>query len=183
MKGEETNLSGCWILEPELFEDERGYFFEGFNRKKLFNITGFDFKVQQINESRSSKGVLRGLHFQQAPKAQSKLVACLEGEVIDVAVDLRIESPSYKKFVMVRLSETNKKQLLIPKGMAHGFLVLSETAKISYLVDELYSSEHDFGIAYNDPELRISWPLDPSELILSKKDQNLPTLGEATFTF
>ena len=183
MKAEETNLKDCFIIEPDLFEDERGYFYEGFNTRKFKDLTGFDFDVKQINQSRSSKGVLRGLHFQVGTKSQSKLVSCLEGEVLDVAVDLRLESPSFGKYTIIRLSAHNKKHLYIPKGMAHGFLVLTDHAKLMYQVDELYSAEHDTGIMYNDPEINIPWGISEDEIILSKKDQNLPTLNQIKLDF
>lgn len=183
MKGLETELKGCWVIEPDVFEDERGYFFEGFNSLKLKDLTGVDFQVKQLNQSRSVRGVLRGLHFQTYPRAQSKLVTCTEGEIIDVAVDLRKESATYKKHFIIRLSAENKKQLFIPKGFAHGFLVLSEYAKIMYQVDELYSKEHDTGISYNDPELNISWGIPESDIILSEKDAQLKTIMESEFNF
>ncbi len=183
MKGTETKLKGCWILEPDVFEDERGFFYEGFNAEKFRTIVGIDFIPKQLNQSRSAKGVLRGLHFQLEPKAQAKLVSCTEGELIDVAVDLRADSPTFKDHVVVRLSDENKKQLFIPKGFAHGFLVLTEYARLMYQVDELYSPEHDSGIAYNDPELNISWVLPETEIILSNKDQSLKTITETALNF
>ncbi|MEP5614015.1 MAG: dTDP-4-dehydrorhamnose 3,5-epimerase [Cyclobacteriaceae bacterium] len=181
MKAEKTNLEDCWILEPDVFEDERGYFYEGFNTEKFKNLTGFDFSVKQINQSRSSLGVLRGLHFQKPPKAQAKLVSCIEGEVLDVAVDLREKSATYGQFALVRLSAENKKHFFIPNGMAHGFLVLTESAKLMYQVDELYSKDHDTGIIYNDPNLNISWGMSDEEIILSEKDKKLPSLKEYEF--
>ena len=183
MKVEETNLTDCLIIEPDIFEDERGYFFEGFNHKKFTKETGVDFHVKQINQSRSSRGVLRGLHFQTGKMAQAKLVSCMEGELLDVAVDLRKDSPTYGEHAVVRLSAENKKQLYIPKGMAHGFLFLSDQAKLMYLVDELYSREHDTGIMFNDPDLNISWGMSEDEMILSQKDQTLPLLKDAQIIF
>lgn len=183
MKAEETNVKDCWVLEPDVYEDERGYFYEGFNIRKFNNATGHDFDVKQINQSRSSKGVLRGLHFQTGEKAQAKLVSCIEGEVLDVAVDLRKNSKTYGQYALVRLSAHNKKHFYIPKGMAHGFLVLTDHAKLMYQVDELYSKEHDSGIIFNDPDLNISWGVSENEIILSEKDQNLPTLKEAKLDF
>lgn len=183
MKGTETNLKGCWVIEPDVFEDERGFFFEGFNAGKFKSLTGVDFIPRQLNQSGSIKGVLRGLHFQNAPKAQAKLVSCSHGELLDVAVDLRKNSPTFKQTFSVRLSEDNKKQLFIPKGFAHGFIVLSEYAKLMYQVDEVYSPEHDSGIAYNDPELNISWVLSKGEIILSNKDQNLKNISETKIDF
>ena len=132
----------------------------------------------QLNQSKSNYGVLRGLHFQLPPKAQAKLICCTEGEVLDVAVDLREDSVSYRKYIMIKLSDEDKNTLFIPKGMAHGFLVLSETARLMYLVDELYSPEHDSGIIYNDPDLNIDWGFDQENIIISGKDKKLPTLKE-----
>lgn len=183
MKGVETNLKDCWVIEPDVFEDERGFFFEGFNADKFKNITGVDFVPRQLNQSGSIRGVLRGLHFQNAPKAQAKLVSCPQGELLDVAVDLRRDSPTFRQSFTVRLSEENKKQLYIPKGFAHGFVVLSEFAKLMYQVDELYSPEHDSGVAYNDPDLNISWVIPNEEVILSNKDQALKNLSETTINF
>ncbi|WP_370088939.1 dTDP-4-dehydrorhamnose 3,5-epimerase [Ekhidna sp.] len=183
MKAEKTNLKDCWVLEPDVFEDERGYFYEGFNAVKFKKATGFDFDVKQINQSRSSRGVLRGLHFQTGDKAQAKLVSCVEGEVLDVAVDLRKDSPTFQQYAMVRLSAHNKKHFYIPKGMAHGFLVLTDHAKLMYQVDELYSREHDSGIIYSDPEISISWGIPEEEIILSEKDQNLPLLSQLNLDF
>ncbi|MEQ9402618.1 MAG: dTDP-4-dehydrorhamnose 3,5-epimerase [Cyclobacteriaceae bacterium] len=183
MNAERTNLKDCWIIEPDVYEDERGYFYEGYNSERFKSITGFEFEVKQINQSRSSKGVLRGLHFQHGPMAQSKLVSCIEGEVLDVAVDLRQESETFGKFSMVRLSVHNKKHFYIPKGMAHGFLVLTDHAKLMYQVDELYSPEHDSGIIYNDKDINISWGMAEADIILSEKDKKLPTLKESNFNF
>ncbi|SNS55458.1 dTDP-4-dehydrorhamnose 3,5-epimerase [Ekhidna lutea] len=183
MNAEETNLKGCWILEPDVFEDERGYFYEGFNVEKFKKATGFDFDVKQINQSRSSKGVLRGLHFQTGDKAQAKLVSCIEGEVLDVAVDLINDSPTFGEYSLVRLSAHNKKHFYIPKGMAHGFLVLTEHAKLMYQVDALYSKEHDSGIIYNDADISIPWGMQDDQIILSEKDKNLPTLKESKIDF
>ncbi len=183
MKAEKTNLKDCWVLEPDVYEDERGYFYEGFNIEKFQKATGFDFEVKQLNQSRSAKGVLRGLHFQRGNKSQAKLVSCIEGEVLDVAVDLRMDSPTFRQYSLIRLSAHNKKHFFIPKGMAHGFLVLTEQAKLMYQVDELYSKEHDTGIIYNDPEINISWGIPEDEIILSEKDQNLPFLQQIKLDF
>ena len=183
MKAEKTNLKDCWIVEPDVFEDERGYFYEGFNAQKFKKSTGFDFHVKQINQSRSSKGVLRGLHFQTGDKSQAKLISCIEGEVLDVAVDLRKDSSTFCEYSIVRLSAHNKKHLYIPKGMAHGFLVLTDYAKLMYQTDEFYSKEHDTGIIYNDPDINISWGIPDEEITLSDKDKNLPFLKETTLNF
>lgn len=178
MKAVETNLKGCWIIEPDVFEDERGLFYEGFNQKRFKDKIGVDFIVKQLNQSKSIKGVLRGLHFQRKPKSQAKLITCTEGEVLDVAVDLRLNSPTYGQYSLARLSSENMKHFFIPKGMAHGFLVLSEHAKLMYQVDEIYSPNHDSGIAFNDSEINISWGMKDSEIILSEKDKHLPSLKE-----
>ena len=183
MRGERTKLEDCWIIEPDVFEDDRGYFYEGFNIQKFKEVTGFEFYVKQINQSRSSKGVLRGLHFQTPPKAQAKLISCIEGEVLDVAVDLRPSSVTYGEYVSVRLSAENKKHLFIPEGMAHGFLVLSDHAKLMYQVNELYSPEHDTGIIFNDPDINVSWGIPEDQLILSTKDQHLPLLKESKLSY
>ena len=183
MKVEKINIEGCWVVEPNVFEDERGYFMEGFNADRFKNTTGVDFEVKQINQSRSSKGVLRGLHFQSGEKVQAKLISCMEGELLDVAVDIRRESPTFGQHACVKLSADNKKQLYIPKGIAHGFLVLSEYAVLSYLVDEFYSKEHDTGIIYNDPEINIDWGVPEDQLIISEKDKNLPTIKESKYLF
>lgn len=183
MKAETTNLKDCWVLEPDVFEDERGYFYEGFNKERFLAATGYDFNVKQINQSRSAKGVLRGLHFQNGDKAQAKLVSCTEGEVLDVAVDLRKDSPTFCQYSIIRLSANNKKHFFIPKGMAHGFLVLTDQAKLMYQVDELYSREHDMGIMYNDPKINITWGISESEIILSEKDQNLPYIEQIKLEF
>jgi len=183
MKITNTGLKGCFIVEPTVFGDERGYFFEGFNKVKLKELTDVDFDPKQLNQSSSSYGVLRGLHFQKNPKAQAKLVSCSEGEILDIAVDVRKGSKTYGQYFSVKLSDENKKSLFIPKGMAHGFLVLSKKAKLMYLVDEVYSPKHDTGIIYNDSDLNIPWGLAQDEIILSTKDQNLPTFKEFELNF
>lgn len=178
MKVEETQLKDCFLISPQVFDDERGHFYEGFNQQKLEAATGITFVPKQLNQSASTYGVLRGLHFQTKPKAQAKLITCIEGEILDVAVDLRKNSPTYAKYFAARLSEGNKQSLYIPKGMAHGFLVLSDTARIMYLIDELYSPLHDSGISYQDPQIDIDWGFDKSKIILSAKDRQLPTLKD-----
>ncbi|GAB4250009.1 MAG: dTDP-4-dehydrorhamnose 3,5-epimerase [Ekhidna sp.] len=183
MKGFETQLKDCWVLEPDVFEDERGYFFEGFNAAKFNALTGLTFEPKQLNQSKSEKGVLRGLHFQHPPKAQAKLVTCLEGEILDVAVDLRKDSNTFGEHFMVRLSEENKKHFFIPKGFAHGFLVLTENARLMYQVDEIYSPEHDDGIYHADSDLNISWGFDPDKIILSEKDKNLKRIKDTILHF
>ena len=183
MKAEETILKDCWLVEPHVIEDERGFFFESFNSEKFQTATGIEFHTLQLNQSGSSKGVLRGIHFQNSPKAQAKLISCSEGEVLDVAVDLRKNSPTFGQHFSVVLSSENKKQLYIPKGMGHGFLVLSDYARLMYQVDEVYSPEHDTGIRYNDPSLNIDWGMTKEDLLLSEKDINLPFFEESAFNF
>ena len=167
-----TTIEGLVIIQPKVYEDERGYFMESY--KELFikeNFPEIDFI--QDNESKSSYGVLRGLHFQKPPFEQTKLVRVIKGEVLDVAVDLRKESKTYGKWESIVLSGDNKKQFLIPKGFAHGFLVLSDEAIFSYKVDNIYSPKHDSGIKYDDKFLNINWQISPSEIIISHKDKSL----------
>lgn len=176
MKFIKTNISDVVIIEPTIFGDDRGYFLESFNKKSFEeNIGSVNFV--QDNESKSSEGVLRGLHFQKPPFTQAKLVRCIEGEVLDVAVDIRKGSPTYGKHVSVKLSGENKKQLFVPRGFAHGFAVLSDTAVFAYKVDNLYAPEHDAGIIWNDANLKIDWNLSVNEVKLSDKDIKLPTLA------
>ena len=164
------------LIEPDVFEDERGYFYESFNQQKFNEVIGQDITFVQDNHSKSSKGVLRGLHYQEKPFGQGKLVRVIAGEVFDVAVDIRKDSPSYGEWVSDILSAANKKQLWIPKGFAHGFLVLSDEAEIVYKTTEFYSPEHEHCLKYNDKQINITWPSISSQYILSSKDskgQNL----------
>ena len=166
------------LIEPVIHSDERGYFVETFKQKLLDEALGYKVNFIQDNESKStSKGVLRGLHFQSPPFSQNKLVRVIKGEVLDVAVDIRRNSSSFGKHVSVELSEKNKKQLFVPKGFAHGFIVLSEGAIFAYKVDAYYSAEHEEGIAYNDKDIDIDWHFLEKEIILSKADQNYPSLA------
>lgn len=175
MKVEQTSIEGLVVIEPEIFYDSRGYFFESYNQNLFIKKLG-DFKFVQDNESKSSKGVLRGFHFQKPPFEQAKLVRCIEGEVLDVALDLRKNSSTYGKHEKVILSGDNKKQFFIPRGFAHAFLVLSETAIFSYKVDNIYAPQSDSGIIWNDPSLLINWVIDDSKLIISEKDKSLGVL-------
>jgi len=170
MKITDTNINGVEIIVPTVFTDERGFFFESYNKQHLFNV-GIKVDFIQDNHSKSVQGTLRGLHFQNFPKAQDKLVRCVQGEIFDVAVDVRTGSRTYGEWVGVTLSEDNKKQLLIPKGFAHGFYVLSETAEIIYKCSDTYSPEHDNGIMWNDPDIAIAWPLLNDNPLLSEKDK------------
>ena len=172
MKFIKTAISGVFILEPAVYGDHRGYFIESFNLEK-FEENIYPINFVQDNESKSSKGVIRGLHFQKPPYAQAKLVRCIEGCVIDVAVDIRIGSPTYGKHVSVELSGENKRQLFVPRGFAHGFSVLSENAVFAYKVDNRYAPESDSGIRYDDQELNINWGLTEEEVQFSEKDKNL----------
>lgn len=172
MKFIKTEIPDLFIIEPSVFGDERGYFLESFNLKK-FEENVCEIKFVQDNESKSSKGVLRGLHFQKPPFNQAKLVRCVEGRVIDVAVDVRKGSPTYGKHLAVELTGENKKQLFVPRGFAHGFSVLSETAVFVYKVDNIFAPDYDFGIRWNDEDLNIDWGLEESDVKLSAKDKNL----------
>mgnify|MGYP006279813187 FL=1 len=173
----ETPIEGLLLFDPNILGDERGYFFEAYNAR-LFREAGIDVNFVQDNQARSGYGVLRGLHYQVGPYAQAKLVRAIEGEVLDVVVDLREGSPSYGRYFKVRLSANNKRQLFVPRGFAHGYAVLSETAEFFYKCDNYYAREHEGGIIYNDPSLNIDWELPEEDLILSAKDRQLPVLGE-----
>jgi dTDP-4-dehydrorhamnose 3,5-epimerase len=177
-----TPLKGLLIFEPRVFEDSRGYFFEAYN-KAIFEAEGLQYDFVQDNQSFSSYGVVRGLHYQQNPHAQCKLVRALEGRILDVAVDIRRNSPTYGRAFSVELTAANKKQLLIPAGFAHGFSVLSETAVVMYKCDALYNKESEGGIIYNDPALAIDWQLPDGAAIVSDKDLILPALKECKNNF
>ncbi|TGD58656.1 dTDP-4-dehydrorhamnose 3,5-epimerase [Flavobacterium humi] len=175
----ETNLKGCFILEPKLFHDDRGFFMESFNENTFEKGVGQKVHFVQDNQSFSSKGVLRGLHYQTGEHAQAKLVRVLSGEVLDVAVDMRPESPTYGQSFSILLTGENQKQLFIPRGFAHGFLVMSEKAVFFYKCDNFYNKESEGGVIYNDPALHIDWQFSEKELIISEKDAVLPTLENA----
>lgn len=171
-----TEIEGVYIIEPQVFGDERGYFFESFNAKHFHAQTGIEANFVQDNESRSRKGVLRGLHFQREPHAQAKLVRVVQGRVLDVAVDIRKDSSTFGKYVAVELSGDNKRQLFIPKGFAHGYVVLEDNTVFQYKCDEYYHPESEDGIAWNDPQLGIEWGIHESEVILSEKDRVRDTI-------
>ncbi|MBM1105249.1 dTDP-4-dehydrorhamnose 3,5-epimerase [Aurantibacter crassamenti] len=175
----ETKLKGCFVIEPAIFEDERGYFMESFNALRFNSAIGSEINFVQDNQSYSVKGVIRAIHYQIGEYAQSKLVRVLSGTVLDVAVDLRKDSPTYKEYVAVELSSENKKQFFIPKGFGHGFVVLSESAEFFYKCDNYYNKESEGGIIFSDPTLNIDWKLPHEQLIVSEKDQVLPTLENA----
>lgn len=175
-----TEIEGVYIIEPTLFDDHRGYFMETYNESD-FRAAGLNYTFVQDNQSSSRKGVLRGLHFQKT-YPQAKLVRVLRGEVYDVAVDLRKESKTYGKWVGVLLSEENKRQFMVPRGFAHGFVVLSETAEFAYKCDEFYHPEDEGGIIWNDPDIGVEWP-DVGEIILSEKDKRHPRLSKSKIEF
>lgn len=164
------DIDGLILLEPNVFGDERGYFFECYSNSKYSEYLGQNVRFVQDNESKSSKGVLRGLHFQKPPFAQAKLVRVIQGEVLDIAVDLRHESKTYGKYQSVLLSGTNKNQFFVPHGFAHGFVVLSDEAIFAYKVDNVYAPEYDSGIRFDDPDLGIDWNIPEVEMIVSDKD-------------
>ena len=178
-----TNIEDVIIIEPKVHGDSRGYFVETFRQDKLEEFLGYKINFCQDNESKSSKGVLRGFHYQLAPYAQTKLVRVIQGSVLDVAVDIRKGSPTFGKHVSVILNDENKKQIFIPKGFAHGFVVLEDNTIFAYKVDNYYSPECDRGIAFDDEDLNISWVLKQDELNLSKKDKSQPILSKTNELF
>lgn len=175
----ETKLKGCFIIEPKIFADERGYFMESFNENTFKNGIGEAVHFVQDNQSFSTQGVLRGLHYQTGSHAQAKLVRVLQGAVLDVAVDIRPGSPTYGQHETVLLTAEKQNQFFVPRGFAHGFLVLSETAVFFYKCDNFYNKESEGGIRYNDPQLDIDWQFETDKVIISEKDQILPTLENA----
>lgn len=173
-----TDIDGVFIIEPKVFNDARGYFFEAFKQEEFEkNVCKINFV--QDNESKSSYGVLRGLHYQKGDFSQAKLVRVIKGKVLDVAVDIRKSSPTFGKHVMVELSEDNKRQLFIPRGFAHGFLVMSQEAIFTYKVDNVYAPQSEASIRFDDPDLNIQWPIDKSEVTTSEKDLKGKSLKEA----
>ncbi|PIB37122.1 dTDP-4-dehydrorhamnose 3,5-epimerase [Reichenbachiella sp. 5M10] len=183
MEIKSLHLKGAFSVQPKLFQDNRGYFFEWFNAKRFEQETGIGFVPVQFNSSRSTKGVLRGMHFQEMPASQTKLVGVTQGEIQDVIVDLREGSPTYGQYYSEVISQEKKNQLFVPKGFAHGFLVLSETAEIFYAIDDYYSPEHESGIMYNDAAVGIEWLLPENEIILSEKDKLYEPLTNRTLNF
>jgi dTDP-4-dehydrorhamnose 3,5-epimerase len=174
MKIARTPLKGCIVIEPDVYLDNRGYFMEAYKKKTLDAALGYEVHFTQDNQTSSSRGVLRGLHFQKGNYAQAKLVRVIQGAVLDVAVDLRLESTTYGQYFSIELSSENKKQLFIPRGFAHGFVVLTATAVFSYKCDNYYNKASESGIIYNDPTLNIDWELPAEQLLLSEKDLQLP---------
>ena len=179
MKFTPTNLDGCFLIEPKVINDERGYFMESFNKKTFQEGVNQQVHFVQDNQSFSTQGVLRGLHYQRGEHSQAKLVRVLSGEVLDVAVDIRPESATYRQHFSVVLSEQNNKQLFVPRGFAHGFLVLSESAIFFYKCDNYYNKASEGGIIYNDDSLSIDWHLEKHKLIISEKDEQLPSFSKA----
>jgi dTDP-4-dehydrorhamnose 3,5-epimerase len=183
MPFQETEIKGLWIFEPRLFEDNRGYFFESYNHRQFVEATGFEGSFVQDNHSLSYFGVMRGLHLQLPPYQQSKLIRVIEGEVLDVAVDVRKDSPTYGKHFSIILSAQNKRQLFIPVGFAHGFVVLSQNAELLYKCDNYYAPQAESGILFNDSDLKINWQIPEDKLIISEKDLALPTLANSKIAF
>lgn len=182
MKIEKTKLEGCYIIHDTVHGDSRGYFFESFHKKRFYEQTGLSIDFVQDNQSKSQKGVLRGLHYQQGNFAQAKLVRVLQGKVLDIAVDLRKDSATFGEHVAIELSEDSSTQFFVPRGFAHGFVVLSETAVFFYKCDNFYHKESEGGIIYNDSDLNIDWQLADAEILLSDKDKLLPTLQDVKAT-
>ena len=178
---EETYLSGCFVITPKVFEDERGYFFESFNQKTFETETGIKINFVQDNQSKSSKGVLRGLHFQKNEHAQAKLVQVIKGKVLDVCVDIRKESPTFGKHFSLILDDIDRKQLYIPRGFAHGFVVLEDNTIFCYKCDNFYNKEAESGIIFNDEDLKIDWGFPKEILLISQKDFLLPSFKELNF--
>lgn len=179
MKVKETRLKGCFVLEPTVFKDERGYFYESYNQNTFNKLIGREVNFVQDNQSFSTKGVVRALHYQIGEHAQAKLVSVLQGTVLDVAVDLRQDSPTFGNHIAVELSAENKKQLFIPRGFAHGFIVLSDTANFFYKCDNFYNKEAEGGIIYNDQDINIDWRINKEDIIVSEKDEVLPNFKNA----
>lgn len=174
IKATETKLKGCFVIEPTIFKDDRGYFFESFNHREFCKAIGQEVNFVQDNQSYSKKGVLRGLHFQKGEHAQAKLVSVLDGRIQDVVVDLRKNSPTFGEHLSIELDNENKRQLFVPRGFAHGFLTLSESARVLYKCDNYYNKEAEGGIRYDDQKLKLEWQLNTSDLVLIEKDRKLP---------
>ena len=180
MRVKETKLEGCFVIEPQVFGDERGSFFESFNQKKFEEKTGLKVNFVQDNQSISQRGVIRGLHLQKGEFAQAKLTRVIKGRVLDVAVDLRKESPTFGKHFSIELTGENKKQLFIPEGFAHGFSVLEDPTIFAYKCDNYYNKESEGGVIYNDKDLNIDWKLNEEEIVLAEKDEKLKAFKEFT---
>jgi dTDP-4-dehydrorhamnose 3,5-epimerase len=177
-----TEFPGLIIYEPQVFEDHRGFFYESYN-ERLFSENGIEIYFVQDNQAKSSFGVIRGLHYQSDPHAQTKLIRVLKGAIIDAVVDLRKGSPTFGRSYAIELSAENKKQLLVPKGFAHGYSVISETSEVFYKCDEFYHKDSERGIAYNDPALQIDWQVPADKAVISEKDNNLPLMQDCKNNF
>ena len=177
-----TDIPGLMVFEPKVFDDDRGYFFEAYN-ENTFTAASINIKFVQDNQAKSSYGVIRGLHYQLDPHAQTKLIRALSGNILDVAVDIRKGSPTYGKVFSIELSAANKKQLLVPKGFAHGYSVISETAEVFYKCDEFYHKETEGGIMYDDPQLNIDWQIPADKAIISEKDLKHPGIKDCNNNF
>ena len=182
MKFTKGNIEGIYIIEPRIFEDERGYFYEAFSEREFANEVG-DIHFVQENQAKSSYGVVRGLHFQLPPHAQSKLVRVVEGRVLDVAVDIRVGSPTFGKHIAIELSAENNRQVFIPRGFAHGYSVLSESAILEYKCDNYYAPHREGGVAWDDPDIAIDWKVPSDKIMLSEKDKVNPRLKDAAEIF
>jgi dTDP-4-dehydrorhamnose 3,5-epimerase len=182
MQFSKTQFPGLLVFEPTVFEDNRGYFFESYNQK-LFSENGIEIHFVQDNQAQSSFGIIRGLHFQMNPFAQTKLIRVLSGKIIDAVVDIRKDSPTYGNAYTIELSAENKKQLLIPKGFAHGYSVISETAEVFYKCDAFYHKESEGGILWNDPKLNIDWKVPIDKVVVSEKDAQYPSLENCKNNF
>lgn len=178
-----TKIEGVFVIEPKVFGDERGYFFESYNAEEFRKATGLNITFVQDNESKSRYGVLRGLHYQQPPFAQSKLVRVVKGSVLDVAVDIRRGSPTFGRYTTCELTEENHRQFFLPRGMAHGFVVMSEEAVFQYKCDNLYHPESEGAIAWNDPDLNIDWLIPTADIVLSEKDKHHACLKDSLSLF
>ena len=183
MRAEATGIKDCYIIHDSVFQDARGYFFESFNKQKFLSETGLEVDFVQDNQSKSSFGVLRGLHFQRGSWAQAKLVRVIQGRVLDIVVDLRKDSPTFGQHISIELSEDSKTQFFVPRGLAHGFVVLSDQCVFFYKCDNYYNKESEGGLLYNDPELGIDWKIDPDQIILSEKDKTNPPLSQLNNLF
>jgi dTDP-4-dehydrorhamnose 3,5-epimerase len=181
MQVKATNFAGLYVITPKVFGDERGYFFESYNDSVFKNKHGMDFTWVQDNQSHSTYGVIRGLHMQKAPHAQTKLIRVIQGEILDVVVDMRKSSKTFGKVFSIQLSSDNKKQLFIPKGFIHGFSVLSPTADVLYKIDDFYNKETEVGVIYNDATLNIDWKVHVDKQIVSEKDLVLPSFNNAKY--
>jgi len=179
MKVIHTDIEGILVIEPIVYGDERGCFFESFNQKQFHEATGLNIEFVQDNESLSRYGVIRGFHYQRPPFAQSKLVRCVKGRVLDVAVDIRSDSATFGKYVAVELSQENHRQLFVPNWCAHGFAVLSPEAVLQYKCDEYYCPEAEGGIAWNDEHIKMQWPISNKDIVISEKDKQHPSICEA----